>query len=409
VLITADTASWIIGQMASEIIRRFSGQYEFWFFTDKILHMRPDIIRQLAPTLDFVFPLTDLGFKLLHEAMHPSAIPSLFWMHHFTNWSAEIKSAVEGAREIIVCTEDWRARLTSEARPSSPITVVPHGVDLELFRRVESRRTRFGIPNSKFVLGFVGSKRSDGDGGRKGLDTLNAVLQLCAREAKDLHIAFLGLGWGDEVRRLQAIGVSANYVGFIRRSELPEFYSAIDAYIMTSRIEGGPCTVLEAMACQTPVVATRVGLVPEAITDGETGFTAPVGDSVCLSAAVLELVRSADLRRRVGRAARISISPDRSWNAVLGRLVEPLQRMASLTSGQAARRRPLSDASVRWRKGVCAVDGLMSVLLNYKRGVVGAGTSLRMLAACWEDLEAMDVGRGLRIAMPIPYYPDAAG
>lgn len=316
-----------------------------------------------------------------------------------------MRNAVEAAREIIVCTEDWKSRLIVEARPRAPVTVVPHGVDLELFRRVKSRCARFGIPDSKFVLGFVGSKRSDDDGGRKGLDTLETVLQLCARECPSLHISFLGLGWDDEVRRLQSLGVSANYVGFIRRTELPEFYSAIDAYIMTSRIEGGPCTVLEAMACQTPVVATRVGLVPEVITDGESGFTAPVADSVGLSAAVLALARSAALRTRVGAAARASIAAVRPWNAVLECLSAPLQRMASLTAGLGPRPRLLSNASAKWLKGVCAVDGLMSVLLNYRRGTVSAGTSLRMLAACWEGLGPADVGRGVQIALPFSYCP----
>ena len=56
---------------------------------------------------------------------------------------------------------------------------------------------------------------------------------------------------------ITASGVSANALDFLPRNLLPGFYSSIDAYLMTSRVEGGPCTVLEAMACETPVVATR--------------------------------------------------------------------------------------------------------------------------------------------------------
>ena len=102
VLITADTASWIIGQMAMEIIRTFGDRYEFWFFTDKLLKIRPDVVRALTPTLSFTFPLTDQGVKLLERAMHPVKRPYMFWMRHITTWTADMQHAVENADEVVV-------------------------------------------------------------------------------------------------------------------------------------------------------------------------------------------------------------------------------------------------------------------------------------------------------------------
>src|SRR5262249_2090415 len=139
--------------------------------------------------------------------------------------------------------------------------------------RVPPERAKFHMPPHYFVVGFVGSKTSNFDEGRKGLDTLHELLSAANRRIKNLHISFLGLGWEREVHNLRRQGISANYVGFIPESQLASFYSSIDAYLLTSRVEGGPCTVLEAMACQTPVVATQVGLVPEVICHGETGFS----------------------------------------------------------------------------------------------------------------------------------------
>ena len=112
----------------------------------------------------------------------------------------------------------------------------------------------------------------------KGLDTLEIVAREARKSIPNLHVCFLGLGWDEEVREFQQQGISANYTGFIPQSWLPAFYSSIDVHLVTSRIEGGPVTVLEAMACETPVVTTRVGLVPHTIVDGKNGFSADIGD-----------------------------------------------------------------------------------------------------------------------------------
>ena len=402
VLITVDMASWIIGQMALEIMRVFDERYEFWFFTDKVLKLRPDIVRSLATTVAFAFPLTDQGVALLNKALRGQKLPFIFWMHHVTEWTDDMREAVGTADEIVACTENWKSQLQDEAGPAAPVTVVPHGVDLDEFKRLPSQKKSFGVPEEPFVIGFVGSKRSHADGGRKGLDTLQQVIAQCRDRIGNIHISFLGLGWEEQVAQLRAQGISANYSGFVGRSRLPAFYSSIDAYLMTSRIEGGPCTVLEAMACETPVVATRVGLVPECIEDGSNGFSAEPGDAEALTNALCALAASPDLRSRIGHEARAKIEATRSWDMVLESLREPLRRMESLhpDSGvvtDVAR----SEAPRRWRRAVQAIDGALSVLLNCKRGMTGPAVSARMLAACWEGLGPADIMRGLAIMNPL--------
>ena len=68
VLILPNVASWIVGQMAMHIMRRFQDEYEFWILTDKMIRLRPDLVRTLIPELDFIFPLTDKSYKLLRAA-----------------------------------------------------------------------------------------------------------------------------------------------------------------------------------------------------------------------------------------------------------------------------------------------------------------------------------------------------
>jgi glycosyltransferase involved in cell wall biosynthesis len=192
------------------------------------------------------------------------------------------QEAVRHSTQIIACTDGWKQEVARQSPAAIAVTVVPHGVDATALRRVAPQREKFAMPANSFIVGFVGSKTSNYDEGRKGLDTLHTILSAARQRIPNLHISFLGLGWEEEVQRLHRQGISANYVGFIPESQLASFYSSIDVYLLTSRVEGGPFTVLEAMACKTPVVATRVGLVPEVIQDGVTGFSAPVGDSDAL-------------------------------------------------------------------------------------------------------------------------------
>jgi glycosyltransferase involved in cell wall biosynthesis len=78
----------------------------------------------------------------------------------------------------------------------------------------------------------------------------------------------------------------------------------MDVFVMQSTFEGGPTTVLEAMAAQRAVVATCVGMVPEVINDGETGLITPVRDSHALAQAVSRLLEDGALRERMARRAR---------------------------------------------------------------------------------------------------------
>jgi glycosyltransferase involved in cell wall biosynthesis len=409
VLIVPNAASWIIGQMAMHVIRRFSDRYEFWLLTDKMIRLRPDLVRALLPLIDFIFPLTDKGYHLARKAVQPMTLPPcLLWVHHVTTWNPAMQEAVRRSSELIACTETWREEVELQSPAGVPVTVVPHGVDANALRRVKSQRSKFGMPSDSFVVGFVGSKTSNYDEGRKGLDTLHTIIQAARTRIPNLHISFLGLGWEEEVQALLRQGVSANYVGFIPESQLAAFYSSIDVYLLTSRVEGGPCTVLEAMACETAVVATRVGLVPEVIVDGETGFSAQVGDSETLLSHLCELSSSPSLRKQIGVAARARVAASRSWDATLRNLEEPLSRM------QARSIRKLASASVASSRraadligAVHAVDGLLWGLVSWWQGLVAAPAAIRLVQSCWEGYGARDVLRGLGLITRLAFRPAA--
>ncbi len=408
VLIVPNSASWIIGQMAAHIMKRFGDRYEFWLLTDKMIRLRPDVARTLVSTVDFIFPLTDKGYQLLRKAAGEEKLPpSLLWVHHVTSWNPSMKDAVTNSVGLIACTATWKEQIERQSPAGVEVTIVPHGVDAEALKRTPSARGKLGIPENSFVVGFVGSKTSNYDEGRKGLDVLHTVISAARERIPNLHISFLGLGWEEEVAALRRQGISANYVGFIPESQLAAFYSSIDVYLLTSRIEGGPCTVLEAMACETSVVTTRVGLVPEVILDAETGFSAEVGDAETLVAHLTALANSAELRERIGKAARAKVMAARSWHATLQNLEQPLAEAAAL-AGPMRDRGEFSASGGEARKfagAVHTIDGLLWGVVSWWQNLQTAPNAFRMVQSCWEGYGFMDVLRGVGLVTRVSFRP----
>jgi glycosyltransferase involved in cell wall biosynthesis len=102
-----------------------------------------------------------------------------------------------------------------------------------------------------------------------------------------------------EVRRL-GLDRAVELAG--AREDVPEILAAADLFVLSSASEGLPMTILEAMAAGLPVVASRVGGVPEAVLDGETGLLVPPGRPASLAAAIERLLEDTSLRRSMGRA-----------------------------------------------------------------------------------------------------------
>jgi glycosyltransferase involved in cell wall biosynthesis len=104
-----------------------------------------------------------------------------------------------------------------------------------------------------------------------------------------------------EVRRL---GLHDSVALAGTRHDVPELLARADVFALSSRSEGAPLSILEAMAAGLPVVSSRVGGVPELVADGETGLLVPPGDPAAMAAALGRLVADAGLRRRLGAAGR---------------------------------------------------------------------------------------------------------
>jgi D-inositol-3-phosphate glycosyltransferase len=200
------------------------------------------------------------------------------------------------------------------------IVVVPLGVDPGVFRPIPRGEARqavgLDLPGMCRLVLFVG--RMDP---LKGLDTLlQAVCKLNDLEpelVKGLCMAVIGgdadengAGFNNELECLDKLKDQAGlrdlviFLGSRAQDTLPYYYSAAEVCVVPSHYESFGLVALEAMACGTPVIASRVGGLQLTVEDGVTGFLVPVGDANALAEKLRIVLVDSELRERLGANAR---------------------------------------------------------------------------------------------------------
>ena len=216
--------------------------------------------------------------------------------------------------------------------PAERFVVIRLGIELDervagpQNGRLESRRY-LGIPPDRFAVGWIGRmtavKRTD--------DVLVAFKQL--RDAGvDACLCMVGDG-PDRVqleRRAHELGVVKETLFLGYQEDVAPFYAAFDALVLPSSNEGTPVSAIEALAAGRPVVATRVGGVPDVVQEGEDGFLVEPGATGELADRLARLAGDPELRERMGRAGRERVVP----RYAVERLVDDVDRLyKSLLAG----------------------------------------------------------------------------
>jgi glycosyltransferase involved in cell wall biosynthesis len=139
--------------------------------------------------------------------------------------------------------------------------------------------------------------------------------------------ALVLVGDGPERRWLEALATSPLLEGRVRftgwHAEPRRHLTTFDVFVLPSRFEGFPLSIVEAMLARLPVVATTVGSVPEAVREGETGLLVPPDDAAALAAALGRLLADPALRSRLGEAGR-RLALERFTAAAMARSFERL-------------------------------------------------------------------------------------
>jgi D-inositol-3-phosphate glycosyltransferase len=236
-------------------------------------------------------------------------------------WEQEPPRRLRVEHDVLKCSEALVAESPASKRhmmqeygvQPERIHVIPGGVDTAIFQPQDRQQARLalGLAAEAPVLLFVGRLQP-----LKGIDTLLRAGQATRLHHEQLQILVVGGGVDDwderetqELQRLRALSEQLGltpYVRFIKAQPqqiLAQYYAAADVFVMPSHYESFGMVVLEAMACGTPVVASRVGGLTSTVVSGQTGFLVPQGDGQAFAQAILRLLASPTMRNVFARAS----------------------------------------------------------------------------------------------------------
>jgi glycosyltransferase involved in cell wall biosynthesis len=210
--------------------------------------------------------------------------------------------------------------------PGDRVTVIPNGVDTDFFQPAPSFHE---VPLRALAVARLVPDKDH--------PTLIRAFQMVAANQLQAELWLVGEGPREAaIRKMVRQAQLEKRVHFLPgQLDLRPLLALASFLVLSSSREAFPNVVLEAMAAGLPVVATRVGGLPEMVAQGETGLLVPPGDPPALAAAMSRVLADADLRRKLGRAGRMRVEQEFSLEAMVSRTAEVLLRLWS----QAPRRR----------------------------------------------------------------------
>jgi glycosyltransferase involved in cell wall biosynthesis len=217
--------------------------------------------------------------------------------------------------KVICVSEDLVERCRACSVPDDRCLLVENGIDIDEYSRtmpVPDAKEQLGFPPARLLVGAVGRLSAE-----KGFDLLIRVADRLMQAGLDLALWILGEG--DEKLRLQALIATLGRSDRIRllgyQANPGAFFQAMDVFALSSLREGLPNVLLEAMALEVPVVATRVAGVPRLIQDNQNGLLVSCCDGASLACALQRLLSDPGLRTRLGRAGRQTVAANYSFQA----------------------------------------------------------------------------------------------
>ena len=219
--------------------------------------------------------------------------------------------ALRRATRVIALSSHYETLLRGKGITGSRLVRIPSGLDPAALRPLPE-------PAAGLTIGIMGRLSSEKNHG---------MFLSAAKQVADAGVAarFLVAGAGPErdaiTRQVEALGLAGqvDLPGFMSRED---FFGRVNIVVLCSTIENLPYTVLESMSLGRPVVATRVGGLPDLVEDGVTGFLVDPGDAVALGDRLVRLTREPELRRKLAEKASHKVTHEFSRDTMVARHVE---------------------------------------------------------------------------------------
>ena len=249
---------------------------------------------------------------LFASAQIASGLPLVFTLHNLVPADltglerAIVQFALRRVTRIVAVSEAVAQSARVAFGPIPQMTVVRNGVDTDRFTNPalptrDAARAVLNLPPDAVVVLCVARLSPE-----KGMNTLLDAAHIARHKTPRLRVVVVGDGpQKSELERAAHSASLGEIVTFLgARNDVPELLRAADLYVQPSLAEGLGLAAMEAMASGLPVVASRVGGLPEVVKENETGLLVPPGDAPALANALTLLLHDANLREAMGRAGK---------------------------------------------------------------------------------------------------------
>lgn len=271
-----------------------------------------------SPSFDF-FPLKakifrKFSFRGWIKAKTESKIKTITILHGTPNES--IRGSLEYINEMnkiqknIVLSNVAKNFLVTQGLKNS-IKVISTGVDTNFFypRPIEEKTNFINIL-------FVGRIEEE-----KGLDELIESFKICKVSGLKIKLKIVGKYMNSKYKnyiskKIQEFKKDIEIIETVNYNQMPEVYKTSDIFILPSHFEGMPLSILEAMSSGLSVITTKVGGIPELITDGINGLLIEKGDITSLSQAIEKLNKNEEFRKKLGIEARRTVLEKYDWKII---------------------------------------------------------------------------------------------
>jgi len=242
----------------------------------------------------------------------------------------KVLEALQGADRVVAVSDALEKTLLSLGVPAQKIRTIYNGIDQGLFspRSRREAREKLRLPQEGTVLLCIANLKPE-----KGVDKLlDAFMSIPSGQRANFYLYYLGVGFleaslQDQIAKA-GMEKQVQLLGVRPHAEVPWWIAASDLVCLPSLNEGRPNAVIEALSCGRPVVATRVGGVPELIRSEEQGVLVSPGDPGALREGILEALSRAWDERKI----RSSVEPLGSWEESATRILSLFEEIISTQS-----------------------------------------------------------------------------
>ncbi|WP_020482274.1 glycosyltransferase [Methylomonas sp. MK1] len=239
---------------------------------------------------------------------HLEFLPQNPIFQRFTLNSSSYAQMIDDLSSHIIAVSNTVAESYCPPIDKTRIQVIHNGLEFEKFdlaleNRDRSLHLELGLSDDSLIVSAIGRVHPD-----KGFDYFVEAASIVVRENPKVH--FLIVGKDESIEFCKALRSRVNELNIVdnihllgQRDDVPRILAETDIFVLSSRVEGHPFVLLEAMACACVSIATRCGGVEETVTD-DTGYIIDIGDIQATASTIINLAHDPDLRIKMGSLAR---------------------------------------------------------------------------------------------------------